>query len=240
MFGHVILLVCAALVPPMLLMKIVYRLDRKEPEPRDLMKRLFIFGVLCALPVMVLELWGQSFADNFQNNQLLYLFLSYFCIPGFIEEGMKYSVLKRFTWRHPAFNFTFDAVVYAVFASLGFAAIENVLYVLDYGIGTALLRALMAIPAHATFGVIMGVGYAQAKCLERAGNLPAAKSRGTRAWLLAACAHGAYDFLIIAVGGVWFYVYFAALIILGIVMTVRSEKHDHPVDPFVTDGEVIE
>lgn len=236
MQGHILILLCAALLPPMYLLHVVYKLDRVEPEPMDLLIRLFIYGVLCALPVIVLEMWGQDVADQFQNNAMLYSFLSYFAIPGFIEEGMKFAVLKRCTWRHPAFNYKFDAVVYAVFASLGFAAIENVLYVFDYGFGTAVVRALMAIPGHATFGVVMGVGYARAKCLSAAGNEPAASSMCVKAWLAAAVAHGLYDFLIMGVGGAVFYVYFAALIALGVTLAKKAEKDDGPVNPFVTDG----
>lgn len=238
--SHIILLLCAALFPPYILIEIVYKMDRVEHEPQPLLIRLFVCGVLCALPVMVLELWGQDVADKFQNNRLLYLFLSYFVIPGFIEEGMKYSVLRGLTWRNPAFNYKFDAVVYAVFASLGFAAIENVLYVFDYGIGTAVTRALMAIPAHATFGVIIGAGYAHAKALDKAGHPQEAKARGTRAWFLAAVAHGAYDFLIMAYGGALFIVYFAALIIAGVMIAKACARSDAPVDPFMTDGEEID
>ena len=88
MQGHILILLCAALLPPMYLLHVVYKLDRVEPEPMDLLIRLFIYGVLCALPVIVLEMWGQDVADQFQNNAMLYSFLSYFAIPGFIEEGM--------------------------------------------------------------------------------------------------------------------------------------------------------
>jgi RsiW-degrading membrane proteinase PrsW (M82 family) len=238
--SHIAVLLCTALIPPFILLKIVYKMDRVEPEPTNLLMRLFVWGILCALPVIVLELWGQEVADIFSTESIEYAFVSYFLIPGFIEEGMKYAVLHKLTWRHPAFNYKFDAVVYAVFASLGFAAIENVLYVFDYGIGTAVVRAVMAIPGHATFGVIMGAGYAQAKCLDMAGNHAAAKARGTRAWLLAAAAHGAYDFTIMAYGGGTFAVYFIILIILGVALARNCEKHDAPIDPFVTDGEEID
>ena len=236
---HVIVLLCAALIPPLILLRIVYKMDRVEPEPRDLLIRLFLFGVLCALPVIILEVWAQKFADIFPTNTMEYAFVSYFIIPGFIEEGMKFAVLKKLTWHHPAFNYKFDAVVYAVFASLGFAAIENVMYVFDYGIGTAMVRAVMAIPGHATFGVIMGAGYAQAKCLSAAGNAPAASSRCTKAWLTAAVAHGLYEFLIMGLGGAIFYMYFIALIVAGVFLARDSEKNDAPVDPFVTDSKEI-
>lgn len=235
-FEHLIIVLCAALIPPLILLKIVFKMDRVEPEPRPLLIRLFLFGVLCALPVMVLEIWGQKFADLFGSETMTYAIISYFIIPGFIEEGMKYLVLRGCTWRHPAFNYKFDAVVYAVFASLGFAAIENILYVFDYGVGVAVTRAVMAIPAHATFGVIMGAGYARAKVLFMAGDPAAAEFYSTRAWLIAAFAHGAYDFLIMTYGGAVFVFYFIALIVLGVTLAKFCARNDAPVVPFVTGG----
>ena len=85
-----------------------------------------------------------------------------------MEEGGKYFVLKHKTWRHPAFNYTFDAVVYAVTAALGFAVAENILYVMDGGVGVALLRAAVAVPGHAFDGVFMGYYYGIAKTAQLA------------------------------------------------------------------------
>ena len=235
-FEHLIILLCAALIPPFKLMRIDFKMDRVEPEPRPLLIRLFLFGVLCAIPVLVLEIWGQKIADLFGSEPLTFAFISYFIIPGFIEEGMKYFVLRGCTWGHPAFNYKFDAVVYAVFASLGFAAIENVLYVFDYGVGVAVTRAVMAIPAHATFGVIMGEGYARAKVLFMAGDTAGAKSHSARAWLIAAFAHGAYDFLIMTYGGALFAIYFIALIVGGVTLAKTCARNDAPVGPSVTGG----
>ena len=87
-------------------------------------------------------------------------------VPGFIEEGVKYRVLLRRTWNEPHFNHRFDGVVYGVFVSLGFAAVENVLYVLTSGFSTAVVRAIFSIPGHAMFGVVMGEAMSRAKWLE--------------------------------------------------------------------------
>lgn len=100
-FEHLIILLCAALIPPFILMRIVFKMDRVEPEPRPLLIRLFLFGVLCAIPVLVLEIWGQKIADLFGSEPLTFAFISYFIIPGFIEEGMKYFVLRGCTWGIP-------------------------------------------------------------------------------------------------------------------------------------------
>ena len=77
-------------------------------------------------------------------------------MAALVEESLKLAVLGRYSARHDAFDEAFDGIVYGVAASLGFAAAENLLYVLQHGFGTAIARALMAVPMHAACGVLMG------------------------------------------------------------------------------------
>ena len=74
----------------------------------------------------------------------------------------------KFAWNHPAFDYRFDAVVYCVFAALGFAALENILYVAQFGFAVAVSRALLSVPGHCFFAVYMGIYLGQAKMVERA------------------------------------------------------------------------
>lgn len=228
MLESVFFLLLAALLPPLILLLVIYRMDKLEREPPGLMIRLFFRGLLAMVPILVLELLADQFVDLFSWNYYTYLFLAYFCIPGFIEEGVKYRVLVGKVWRNPNFNFRFDGIVYAVFVSLGFAAVENVLYVLTSGFGTAVLRAVFSIPGHAMFGVVMGVGIGQAKWLEAGGQSKQAKSIRSRAWLKAAVLHGLYDFLLIGFGGL-FYIYFIFLVIYVLCLLRRSAREDGPV-----------
>lgn len=234
---HITLLLIASLAPPFVLLWLVHRLDRIEPEPDGLLLKLFVFGVLGSIPVIILEILGERVAGYFTAIPLVYLFISYFILPGFIEEGMKFAVLRRTTWRHSAFNYRFDAVVYSVFASLGFAAIENVLYVFSNGFAVAIVRAIMAIPAHTAFGIIMGVKYGEAKSIELAGNPPLSKKYCRDAWLLASVAHGLYDFLLVAFGSAVFFIYFAALIAYSVHLLRSAAKEDCPVNPYISGGE---
>ena len=123
-------------------------------------------------------------------------------VPGFIEEGVKYRVLLRRTWNEPHFNHRFDGVVYGVFVSLGFAAVENVLYVLTSGFSTAVVRAIFH-PGHAMFGVVMGEAMSRAKWLEVHGQREQAGAARRRAWLLPAVLHGLYDFLLVGFGWIF-------------------------------------
>ena len=85
-----------------------------------------------------------------------HIILLAFLVVAAVEEGSKFFFLYRRTWHDPNFNFRYDAIVYAVFVSLGFAAFENVKYVFNYGLSVALPRAILAIPGHMGFAVFMG------------------------------------------------------------------------------------
>ena len=77
--------------------------------------------------------------------------------------------MRRFAWKHPAFDYRFDAVVYCVFSALGFAALENILYVAQFGLSVAVPRALLSVPGHFFFAVYMGIYLGEAKRAEREG-----------------------------------------------------------------------
>ena len=229
MFLHsVLFLVAAALIPPLILLAVIYRLDKIEREPPQLLLSLFLRGVVAMFPILILEMAANWFIEGFWWRPMVYLFLAYFVIPGFIEEGVKYRVLRRRTWNEPNFNYRFDGVVYAVFISLGFAAVENVMYVLNSGFSTAVVRAIFSIPGHAMFGVVMGAALGQAKWLAAHGQGQQAAAFLRRAWLLPAVLHGLYDFLLVGFGWV-FYLYFAGLVIYVLALLRRSVREDGPI-----------
>ena len=149
MLSSILFLVAAALLPPLVLLRVVYQMDKLDREPGALLLALFFRGALAMVPILVLEVVADQFIDFFPWRPIVYLFLAYFVVPGFIEEGVKYRVLLRRTWNEPHFNHRFDGVVYGVFVSLGFAAVENVLYVLTSGFSTAVVRAIFSMPCSA-------------------------------------------------------------------------------------------
>lgn len=224
----VLFLILAALAPPLILLGIIYRLDQIEREPPGLLWSLFLRGVLAMVPILVLEMLADQFIDFFYWRPMVYLFLAYFVVPGFIEEGIKYRVLRRRTWNEPNFNYRFDGVVYGVFVSLGFAAVENVMYVLTSGFSTAVVRAIFSIPGHAMFGVVMGAALGQAKWLAAHQQKQQTAALLRRAWLLPAVLHGLYDFLLVGFGWV-FYLYFAGLVIYVLRLLRRSIQEDVPI-----------
>ena len=189
-----LLYVLAAVLPAVFLMIFVYRHDKVEREPAGLLLSLLWRGVLAALCAILLEIIGQLILDRLLTpGTYLHTILTAFLVVAAVEEGTKYYFLKRRTWDDPNFNYRFDAIVYAVFVSLGFAAFENIQYVFAYGLSVALPRALLSIPGHMSFGVYMGVHYGRARFRESYGHYAAAKRDRVVAYLSAVLLHGFYD-----------------------------------------------
>ena len=97
--------------------------------------------------------------------------------------------------------------MYAVFVSLGFAAVENVLYVTGSGFSTGISRAITAVPAHAIFGVTMGFYFGMARFFERERMQFKAK-----ALLYPILLHGIYDFILFT-GMEWLTVVFIGFLV---------------------------
>ena len=140
-------------------------------------------------------------------------------------------MLKLLSWKNPNFNFLFDAVVYSVFVSLGFAAIENVKYVFTYGLGVALTRAITAVPAHMSFSVLMGVFYGRAKLCQVYGNQALMKKNLTLAFLVPVFFHGFYDACCMIGGSTSSLVFLGFVIIMYIIvfrLVKSASKYDRP------------
>ena len=212
----------AALIPPLVLMVMVYRQDKIEKEPISLIIRLVLFGFLSTIPAVILEIVADAVISAvFGRSYMLYLLISNFIGVAAIEEGCKYFFLKTQTWNHPAFNYRFDGIVYAVSVSLGFAALENVEYVFMYGLGTAVSRALLAIPLHCICGIFMGHFYGEAK-LGDARRIPEYRSRNLIfAFLLPMLIHGFYDFALSTDSGIFTLIFIIYVIVLDII-AIRS------------------
>ncbi len=193
LFLHPIL-IAAAVIPAVLLMIRVYRSDRLEREPAGLLLGLVLRGVLATVLALIAEQIGEAVLAFFlDESSLLYRLLLCFVVVGCSEEGAKLLLLKARTWRSPSFDCQFDGVVYSVFVSLGFALWENIGYVLMYGLGTALLRAVTAVPGHACFGVFMGMWYSTARRYANAGWQDQSKNCLRKAFYIPVLLHGCYD-----------------------------------------------
>ena len=214
-----------ALLPAIVLCVYIYKKDKADKEPPKLLAILLLAGVGVALIAMLVEmalgaLLNAAFGltgdydgsgDLSAFSGRLYYFIEAFLIVAPAEEFFKWLFTWKITAKNKNFNSLFDGVIYCVFTSLGFAAFENVMYVFQYGVSAALMRAVTAVPGHMFFAIIMGYFYSmwhlqyQAKHLEsecvRLNYMkqPAASAFNTRAPLfksivLPIAVHGAYDY----------------------------------------------
>ena len=189
------LIICAVL-PAAILMGYIYKKDTLEKEPSALLRKLVLFGIVSTIPAIILEAVGSAVLGRiFETDGFFYaVFMNFLVIAG-AEEGVKFFFLKRKSWNSPDFNCQFDGVVYSVFVSLGFALLENILYVLRYGFSTAIARALLSVPGHACFGVFMGAFYGMAKRYENGGCPQNCQNCLRRSVLIPMLLHGIYDFI---------------------------------------------
>lgn len=235
LFNSVIdIFLLAALIPPIVLLVYVYRLDKIEPEPPELIIKLVLLGACSILPTIVLETIGQDliipnfFADVSPLVKNIFL---YFVVVACSEEGMKLLFLKKGCWYDPNFNYRFDAIVYAVSVGLGFAAGENIEYVFAYGLSTALVRAVTAIPGHCIFAIYMGYYYGMAKYNDYRGRSFRRRFYLLLAYIIPVIMHGFYDFCASSNSRtltIWFYVYIIALDIIAFLSVKHFSDKDAP------------
>lgn len=229
----VIIYLAAALLPALFLMRYIYRKDTVEKEPKGMLVGLVFLGVAAALVAVILETLGTSILSRFlEEGDPAHTIVLAFLVVALVEEGAKFLFLFWRTWRDPNFNFRFDGIVYAVFVSLGFAAFENISYVMGYGLGTAVARALLAIPAHMGFAVFMGYFYARAKRCSDQGNARGRRRNLWAALLFAVLLHGFYDacaLLGTLLSALLFVAFVIAMYIIVIRMVKRESKNDQPV-----------
>lgn len=180
-----------ALAPVFIILFYVYFRDRYEKEPFKLLALAILAGIIIVAPVIFIE--RLIIALQPPMGQLMSAGYQAFMVASLVEEGFKYLALFLLIWKSSEFNEKFDGIVYAVFISLGFAAVENILYVMEGGIRTGLLRAITAVPAHALFGVTMGYYFGIARMY-----VELRKAYMWRAFLIPFLLHGIYDFLLMS------------------------------------------
>ena len=186
-------LLVIAIAPSVALFLFFYLRDKYEKEPLRLLLRVFIFGALMTIPAGILEYMWMVVGIHHDSGNLALTFVFTFFVIGITEEGMKYLVVKKVAYRDVNFNEPYDGIMYSVMASLGFATLENLGYVLPGGIHVGISRAVLAVPGHALFGVLMGYYIGLAKFTD---NHSRRKKYLLAGLGLAVVTHGAYDFFL--------------------------------------------
>lgn len=188
-------LMALAIIPGLLIIVYVYRKDKVEKEPLNLIVRLIIFGVISCIAAGVLEQIESTMLPQYEQGTLEYAVQTSFAMAALVEETVKYLALRIGSWNSRYFNYRFDGVVYGVSAAVGFAVYENIMYVAQFGFQTAVVRAFTAVPLHAFCGVFMGVFYSYSKKSAIVGNGGAKAFFTILALIVPMIIHGIYDTL---------------------------------------------
>ncbi len=206
----------ASLAPVFIILFYIYFRDKYDREPLGMLVKALLLGIVIVLPVIFVERFLMVLSP--QSGRVAEAAYHAFVVAGFTEEFFKFLGLYLLVWKSSSFNEQFDGIVYAVFVSLGFAGVENVLYVMDGGMQTALMRALTAVPAHAIFGVTMGYYLGIARRYEELKS-----SYLARAFLVPVLLHGIYDFILMVEIG-WLLLLFIPYVIILYFMAIRKMK----------------
>lgn len=219
--------ILSALAPVATVIIYIYVKDKYEKESKRYLALAFVLGAVVSIIITtILYIFFDLFLPLPDDYHIGQQFVKAFVVVALIEEFSKYIIVLGFLQPLKVFNEPFDGIIYAVMVSMGFATVENIIYVLQGGIDVALIRAFTAIPAHATFGIIMGYYMGKAKF-----------SKNRMKWNLiglsiAILFHGAYDFFLfigfipgISAGA------FISLIV-GIVLSRRAIKAHQDISHF--------
>ncbi|MCH1624771.1 glutamic-type intramembrane protease PrsW [Fredinandcohnia quinoae] len=178
--------IAAGVAPGLALLSYFYLKDRYDTEPFVMVFRIFIFGAILVFPIMfiqyILEVEGIVKSG----------FLQAFFATSLLEEFFKWFILYYTVFQHIEFDEPYDGIVYGSAVSLGFATVENILYLLANGVEFAVGRALLPVSSHALFGVIMGFYLGKGKF---------SKLELRRKWIFLALLipfflHGLYDYIL--------------------------------------------
>ena len=152
-----IILLTAAIAPSLALFSYFYLRDQFSQEPSRLLFQSFIYGAVLTFPILFLQ-----YVFN-EENVFNFTLTNYILFPSMIEEFFKWLVLLIAIFRHVDFEDPYDGILYGASVSLGFATVENIIYLLEFGTDIAFIRALLPVSSHALFGVVMGYYLGKAK-----------------------------------------------------------------------------
>jgi RsiW-degrading membrane proteinase PrsW (M82 family) len=220
-----------ALAPGCAIILYIYRKDKHEREPLSLLAISFIYGILSTAVTFILS-WPLNTYILLQRESLVDEFYSAFFKVALVEEFSKFLFVRFVLFRNRNFNEPFDGIVYTVMVGMGFASLENVLYVFQYGFETAIWRMFTAVPAHATFAILMGFFLGKAK-FAQGGKLLYMLT----ALFAATFFHGSYDYFwfIAQVKGTWAGIWLGAIasLVVGILLSRSAIRVHQQASPFV-------
>jgi RsiW-degrading membrane proteinase PrsW (M82 family) len=185
------LLIALAVAPAIAICLFVFTLRKYGRGSFWYLALAFLLGMRATLPALRLEELAVDPRTHPWQHSILYFARFAFLVIALSEEGCKFLVLRIYAYPRRWFRGPFDGIVYSVMIGMGFATVENIEYVRQFGLEAGVSRFFLAVPAHASFAVLMGY--------------PAGKAKSDRRhafWLLlqglvvAVLFHGSFDFFL--------------------------------------------
>lgn len=152
-----IILLTVAIAPSLALLSYFYLRDQFAEEPSRSIFQCFVYGAVLTFPIMFIQYVFDE-EGVFSN-----VFVQTVLFSSSVEEFFKWLILIIAIYRHVDFKDPYDGILYGASVSLGFATVENILYLMEFGLETAFLRAFLPVSSHALFGVVMGYYFGKAK-----------------------------------------------------------------------------
>ncbi len=224
-----LILTALAVTPCIAIALFIYWRDKFEKEPFNLLVLSFFGGIGSVVPAYFISHGLQDILLGPDKPYLFEMALDAFICTALAEEISKYFFLRVIAYSSKNFNEPFDGITYSVMVSMGFAMVENLLYVLgdaNGGLETALVRMFTAIPAHAVFAIIMGYYVGLAKYKDHK------KTYLALGVIAATLVHGFYDFFIFIQNIPYIYLGAAASLIYGIVLSFKAISMHKKNSPF--------
>lgn len=223
---EILILLFLGILPVCICLGLLLRKDKTHPEPKSKLAAAFFGGILSLVFTLIFTSIFDIQPKTWGLDPLLTGVSSAFLEAAIPEELFKFICLYFIIWKSKEFDEYLDGIIYATFVGMGFASIENILYIFENGLGTAIMRAFTAIPGHFFDGVIMGYFFSLAKFdkTNRISNL-------WKALAFAILAHGIYDSLIeVSVGflendSALLTLFGFALVIVFIIFNVKLWKY---------------
>lgn len=184
-----------AITPAIIGISAIYLSDRVDREPIKLLILTYIFGALAVIPSIIVEEVLTKF-NVFPG--VFGSFYNAFIVAGLTEEYFKRLCVTKLAFRTSYFNEKLDGIVYGVFAALGFATVENIIYVVFRYTNNPFIgfyRGIFSVPAHAVFGITMGYYLSLSRFDKNKRNK---KANFTKSLIMPVILHGTFDFILMA------------------------------------------
>lgn len=179
-----------------------------HPEPKKMILKIFLWGVVITIPVFFVQIGLAYLVGKINFNTTAASIIYWFFIIALSEEFFKYLVIRIKVLNSPNLDEPLDIMLYMVITALGFAALENILYLFSpigqmsfdqlvfRTLTVIFVRFIGATFLHTLCSAVIGYAVAISLCDQKNRFLEAGAGV-----VVAVLLHGLYDFSIMTLNG---------------------------------------